>query len=173
MATPRLRAPDAYVVPLSSHTVEDAVEELREALCRTDLLPESSPFRRGLPGPAEWRRSAAAPAVVLAEAVGPGAGLPALAFGLSVRGISLGRGQPEAHAVFLGLCGPASSPALISLFEGIEAALACPSFGERLLASTVLEDAAACFLPSAPGRYQLVFRSLFAPLVPEIVYVTG
>jgi hypothetical protein len=168
-----LRAPDAFVVPMSARTWEDAAEELLEGLCRTDLIREATPFRRALLQPAASRRSAADPTVVLAEACGPAAGIPALAFGISARGIACGPGLPAARAFFLGLCGPGSASAQAALFETIERALACPSFRDRLLGAAMLEEAAACFPPASAGRYQLVFRSLFAPLVPEIVYVTG
>ncbi len=47
-----------------------------------------------------------------------------------------------------------------------------PVFRRSILSATSGEEAAACF-PSAPaGHYRTVFTRHYAPLVPELIYVT-
>ncbi len=160
-----LRTPDAFVAPMSAVTPAEAKEELLNALCDAGRLPEK---------PAALTENCRDSEVAVMHAQVPGFDHLAFALGLCPQGIIFGlRRKRRVRAVFLSVWGLKSRKTHALLDFGLERALASPSFRELLLAAKTPEDALACFPSASIGRYKLVFRNLYPPLVPDVIFVTG
>ncbi len=150
---------------MNAVTPAEAMEELLNALCDANRLPEK---------PAALIEDGGDAEVAVLHALVPGFDHLAFALGLCPQGIFFTQGMKRTvKAVFLSIWGLKSGETHSLLSSCLGRALARPSFRELLLAAKTPEDAMACFPSASVGRYMLVFRNLCPPLVPDVVYVTG
>ena len=68
--------------------------------------------------------------------------------------------------------GDASEAELPGRCDALMDLTADPVFRHSILSATSGEEAAACFPSAPPGHYRTVFNRHYAPLVPELIYVT-
>ncbi|HET6487323.1 MAG TPA: hypothetical protein VFH83_12930 [Spirochaetia bacterium] len=164
-------APDALMAPLQAHSGEEAVEELLMALHNSQRIPEA-------PIPNARQAAGAGPVTFCGGIAITSIRIPSLdrvvvALGTCPRGVRfVSNPQDEASVVLLAAWGDASESDLPGRREALVDLTADPGFQRAILTATSAEEAAACF-PSAPaGHYRTVFTRHYAPLVPELVYVT-